>query len=318
MSPTLLARSVALCALLLSAGFALAQEVPTPPRVRPLRPMLRKPEIVRPRLAQPRSSEPEKALATARCDGKYAMLLAQIAVPEDVETYGPFNDWGPWSGNSYAGHVSLPAGHWVYVQPHWYIWRDLTAAGRPNRNWGPEQVVGDPDTPGSGDIATAWASRTPDGQQEWLLVEFERPIVPKCVIVHETYNPGALVKVGAFRMDGTEITAWSGEDPTRPDRDRGESVIPLNIDFPLFRVRLYLDSPAVSGWNEIDAVGLGTADGKTRWATAVHASSSYAEPESESVAPAEPPVPVDLEARVSALEARLKRLEDLLGARTRR
>ncbi|HTI52276.1 MAG TPA: hypothetical protein VL475_15040, partial [Planctomycetaceae bacterium] len=37
------------------------------------------------------------------------------------------------------------------------------------RAWGPEQVVGPPDTPQAGDIATAWASQTEDDRLEWLI-----------------------------------------------------------------------------------------------------------------------------------------------------
>jgi hypothetical protein len=42
------------------------------------------------------------------------------------------------------------------------------------------------------------------------------------------------------------------------------------------RVKVYLNSPAVAGWNEIDAVGLIGLDGSTQWAISVEASSSYA------------------------------------------
>ena len=36
------------------------------------------------------------------------------------------------------------------------------------RAWGPEQVVGPPDTHQAGDIQTAWASRQPDAGEDWL------------------------------------------------------------------------------------------------------------------------------------------------------
>ncbi|MCB1513071.1 MAG: hypothetical protein KDJ36_19415, partial [Hyphomicrobiaceae bacterium] len=42
-------------------------------------------------------------------------------------------------------------------------------APQQNRSWGPEQAVGKPNTPQAGDISTAWASRTRDDQEEWLL-----------------------------------------------------------------------------------------------------------------------------------------------------
>src|SRR5689334_10692647 len=91
----------------------------------------------------------------------------------------------------------------------------------PKRSWGPEQATGEPDTPGAGDITTAWASETPDGQAEWLICEFEKPVQAIFLRVHETYNPGALVKVTAFGADGKELTAWEGQDPTAKGEQRG-------------------------------------------------------------------------------------------------
>src|SRR5688572_12697187 len=68
----------------------------------------------------------------------------------------------------------------------------------PKRSWGPEQALGEPDTPGAGDITTAWASATPDEQKEWLICEYEKPVHAIFLRVHETYNPGALTKVTAI------------------------------------------------------------------------------------------------------------------------
>jgi len=33
-------------------------------------------------------------------------------------------DWGYWTGTQHAGFQNLPSGHWVYVYPKWYIWRN--------------------------------------------------------------------------------------------------------------------------------------------------------------------------------------------------
>ena len=53
---------------------------------------------------------------------------------------------GSWlsAAPEYAGHADLPNGHWVYVAPYWYIWRDLKGAAKARRAWGPErhQVAG--------------------------------------------------------------------------------------------------------------------------------------------------------------------------------
>lgn len=60
----------------------------------------------------------------ASVNDKYSHLLRKIAVPEDQPGYGDFYDYGYWSGTSWHGHTDLPPGYWVYVFPHWYIWRD--------------------------------------------------------------------------------------------------------------------------------------------------------------------------------------------------
>jgi len=58
----------------------------------------------------------------ASVNGKYTNLLTTIYVPDDRGSYGDFDDWGYYSGTSYAGYTNLPAGYWVYVYPNWYIW----------------------------------------------------------------------------------------------------------------------------------------------------------------------------------------------------
>jgi hypothetical protein len=65
-----------------------------------------------------------KGLKAAAVGGKYRHLLRVLAVPADRQSYSGFNDHGLWNGTSYAGVNGLPIGYWVYVYPHWYIWRN--------------------------------------------------------------------------------------------------------------------------------------------------------------------------------------------------
>ena len=251
-------------------------------------------------------------LKKATVDGKYQMLLRQIKVPDDKDSYGDFNDYGLFGGNSYAGFDDLPKGYWVYVAPYWYIWRDQSAeaAQRPKRAWGPEQATGKPDTDMAGDIQTAWASATPDGQEEWLMLEYAEPVLVKEVHVYETYNPGALTRVTAFKADGSEVEIWKGKDPSA-GKDIGISV--LEVKKPLYsaRIKLYLDSPNVPGWNEIDAVGIKDGQGKMSWAVAAEASSTFAQPQQVPERDAERRIR-QLEREVRDLKAQIKRLEDML------
>lgn len=147
---------------------------------------------------------------------------------------------------------------------------------KPRPAWGAEQVEGRPNTPGAGDISTAWASQTTDGQQEWLICRYPEAVEVKAIEIHESFNPGAVVRVSAFNAANEEIKVWEGADPTARGAGRGVSVIPVRVGFPTKKIKVFIDSPAVPGFNEIDAVGLRDVGDDMHWAQKVIASSSYA------------------------------------------
>ncbi|QOV89933.1 hypothetical protein [Humisphaera borealis] len=207
---------------------------------------------------------------------RYKELLRKIEVAKDQATYGDFYDFGYYTGTSYMEHTDLPPGYWVYVAPHWLIYReDLNAPQPPVKAaWGTEQATGAPDTPNAGDIQTAWASTTADGQREWLELTYESPVEAVGVMVYETYNPGAVDAVIAY-AGNEQVQVWAGKDPTEPGKPMGVSVMGFSTAVNTNRVRLNIDSPSVSGWNEIDAVGLIDKQGKVHWAVSATASSSF-------------------------------------------
>jgi len=145
------------------------------------------------------------------------------------------------------------------------------------RSWGPEQIVGPPNTTEAGDYATAWAPKTSRGAgEEWIHLGFDNAVEVAQVNVRETYNPGAISKIAAVLPNGQETVLWEGVEPA--------SQAPVNMLFSLpagvqaNQVKVYLDRRRVPGWNEIDAVELVGRDGSRQWATSAIASSSYAEP----------------------------------------
>ncbi|MBI2900496.1 MAG: hypothetical protein HYY17_09940 [Planctomycetes bacterium] len=121
--------------------------------------------------------------------------------------------------------------------------------------WSAKQATGKPDTPTAGDNRTAWASKQPDAGAEWLELTYDRWVRPTHVRVRETFNPGAVVKVEARDAEDRWHVLWQGDDPTR------ESPGWFTASFGATKVvtrtiRVTLDSAAVEGWNEIDAVEL--------------------------------------------------------------
>ena len=143
----------------------------------------------------------------------------------------------------------------------------------------------------AGDYVTAWASASPDGQKEWLVCEYKKSQQAAEIVVHETFNPGAVYKITAFNPDGNEVLAWEGDDPTPRDQQKGVSVFPVKLDFAISKIKVYIDSPAVPGWNEIDAVGLRDGKGETQWADKVAASSTFAQPQATPIV-VQPGVPL--------------------------
>ena len=139
--------------------------------------------------------------------------------------------------------------------------------------WGIAQLLGPPDTMTDGDLATAWASQQPDGGTEWIEVDFDRTVRPSSVLIRETFNPGAVVRVEALDANSRFHTIWSGTDPTQ--QSPGDFVLPYDASFATQTLRISLDTSLVAGWNEIDAIGI-IEGGRTHWAAAADASSTYA------------------------------------------
>jgi hypothetical protein len=174
--------------------------------------------------------------------------------------------------NSRLTIANRPVGITVWRGGPWTVVR----TGPPTiQSWSHLQATGRPDTTGSGDIPTAWASATQDGQVEWLELRYLHAVVPSAIEVHETYNTGALTKVTVFTVSGREVVVWEGADPTPRGSGRGVSRIKIDIAEPVDTVRITLDSPNVRGWNEIDAVALFDENGKQQWAVDATASSTY-------------------------------------------
>ena len=151
------------------------------------------------------------------------------------------------------------------------------------RDWGAEQAIGEPTNPRiGGDYKHAWSSLTEDGQEEWLELTYRNRIMAVGIDVHETLNPGAVFRVTYYDESGVEKVAWEGEDPVDAKSAWGVSKIRFDTKVETNRVRIYLDSPRVKGWNEIDAVGLVEASAEessehVHWAIDATASSTFAE-----------------------------------------
>lgn len=127
-----------------------------------------------------------------------------------------------------------------------------------NGAWDATQALGVPDTyPDYGDITTAWASLTGDGQREFLELRYDNPAPIHTVSIYETWNPGAVDSVSVRNPNtGQWEEVWSG---TAAPAGTNARIFAVTFPLTAYRVdavRIELDSPAVPSWNEIDAVSI--------------------------------------------------------------
>jgi hypothetical protein len=163
----------------------------------------------------------------------------------------------------------------AWKRDHQRLTNELYALQNPGPHWEAAEATGPPNT-GPGDGPTAWCSRTADGRQEWLVLEYDEVVVPKAILVYENMNPGAVWRVTTYPKIGRERTLWEGADPTPITSQSGVSRLPVTGGIKTNRIKVYIDSPAVADWNEIDAVGLVYGeDDKVIWAVRASASSTY-------------------------------------------
>jgi hypothetical protein len=169
-------------------------------------------------------------------------------------------------------HLNSPAvPDWNEIDAVDIGYRDLTAASQwasavvarssefSAVEWGAAQALGAPNLyPVYGDDPRAWASNSPDGQQEFLDLSYATPQPISFVNVYETYAPDALKKVSVKDPStGSFVQVWSGAAaPAAPVASIRTITFP-ETRFAVSEVKLEFDSPAVPDWNEIDAVGIG-------------------------------------------------------------
>lgn len=174
----------------------------------------------------------------------------------------------PWSSLGDLSTGFIPTETPAIIE-HW--------TGGDKRRWGHEQAAGEPDTGQPGDIPTAWASKAPDGGEEWIQLDYDRAVDLQQVCVVESHNPGAISKVVAVLPDGTESPIWEGNMEPSTGDELVSSDFKVGNPVRAQSVKVYLDTARVPGWNEIDAVQIIGRDGSKQWASASSASSSYAD-----------------------------------------
>ncbi len=125
-------------------------------------------------------------------------------------------------------------------------------------SWSAQQLLGAPDTyPDYGDIMTAWASQSADGSREYLVLGYSSPMQVSHIGIFETYNPGAVDTIYVRNAsNGQWNMVWSGTAIAQSAESRIFQVEFTLTNYLVDAVRIAVNSPAIPGWNEIDAVAI--------------------------------------------------------------
>jgi hypothetical protein len=124
-------------------------------------------------------------------------------------------------------------------------------------SWSANKTLGKPDTyPKYGDFTTAWASLTEDEKREFLELEFDTLQTVKKIEIYETLNPGA---IDSIYLRDSISKKWQVvySKPSIKNLSNASRIFTIQlIETTYFTdaIRLAINSPAVEGWNEIDAV----------------------------------------------------------------
>lgn len=154
-----------------------------------------------------------------------------------------------------SASLSTPAGPDELQTVVWAAAAPRASSEYSATRWSRHQTVGAPDVyPTHGDQAAAWATREQSRGEEWIEVSFATPLTASAVVIVETFNPGAVVRVDDLTDPVRPVVLWTGATPTA----RASRVLRLELPEPrrLGSVRVVLDTTRASTWNEIDAVGL--------------------------------------------------------------
>lgn len=123
-----------------------------------------------------------------------------------------------------------------------------------------QQIAGAPNVyPNYGDNANSWSSATPDGQREYIIAAIGAFDTFNVINIFETFNPGAIDTVYINQL-GTWVPVYTATASAAPAKARILTIAFAKPANPYSTIRIALNSPAVTGYNSIDAVQVRKSD----------------------------------------------------------
>lgn len=144
------------------------------------------------------------------------------------------------------------------VKPRWATSVIRVSNQYSANEWGSKRALNEPDVyPTYGDIQYAWSPTNPDNPREFLELRFANPGPINFINIYETFNPGAIDTVYVKDPTGAWVRVYAENALPAAEEARILNIPIPQTTFNVTDIRIALNSAAVPGFNEIDAVGIG-------------------------------------------------------------
>ncbi|MCX6156302.1 MAG: OmpA family protein [Candidatus Kapabacteria bacterium] len=134
------------------------------------------------------------------------------------------------------------------------------------KQYSAQQVLGKPSVmPDFGSSPCAWRPQTQNNNQsEWIHVTFQKPMKACQLSIAENFNYGCVEKI--FLMDSTRkefLDIDIETDTVSHSSGRMNNIFFPMTNFKVASVKIILNTNLVSGWKEIDAIGISDSQSPT-------------------------------------------------------
>jgi hypothetical protein len=175
--------------------------------------------------------------------------------------------------------VAILAIFLAWRRDHQQLTAEIYRLQYPYPHYQASQAVGEPDANTTSDSPRAWCPAQANSGSEWLVLDFDEKVPVSQIVVHENLATGAIVRITDYPVLGPETTLWQGTDSPQMSVTSAVSTMPVAGAAKTNRIKVYLDTSQITGWAEIDAVGLVDENGRTTWASGAKASSTWGQPQ---------------------------------------
>jgi len=118
------------------------------------------------------------------------------------------------------------------------------------------QALGNPNVPeNEGDSPNAWGAKK-DNRSEYIIVGFDDPQRIQQVVIHESFNPGAITKIYTIDEGDNAVEIYNAEPQALPKTSRILNVVIPMTEYKVKGVEVHVEGEAVPGLNCIDAIGI--------------------------------------------------------------